>query len=254
MIRVLVTRPRKQAEAFAGQLREAGFEPVYFPVIEIQSIRENLELDRALENLEHYDWIVFTSANGVAAVMEQAGDRLEAKPLPRLAAIGPETAKALRGRGLQADFIPEEYVAEAILPGLGPLRNKWVLFPQAEIARRVLPQAIAMQDGIAHEIAVYRTLPTEVDAGGLEALRQGVDVVTLTSPSAAQNFVSIARSNGLDPEHLPGDPRFVCIGPVTLAAAEEAGLPKLSAAGKYTAQGLVEHIRALAVGSGQEEG
>lgn len=244
MKRVLITRPLRQADAFAKQLRAAGFEPVVFPVIEIQPIQENPCLDLALVNIRQYDWIVFTSVNGVEAVFERFTS-LEPGNLPRLAAIGPGTAQALEARGLHAEFVPEEFVAEAILPGLGGLAGTWVLLPRAEIARKVLPEAIAQAGGIAHEIAVYKTLPAAPEMEGLKALHEGVDVVTLTSPSAVQNFVSILRANGLDPFHLTGAPRFACIGPITLAAAQEEGLPDLSAAQEYTIPGLVEHLRRL---------
>ncbi len=255
MKRVLITRPRKQADSFAKQLEAAGFEPVHFPVIEIQPMLENPGLDQALENIGHYDWIIFTSVNGVEAVFDRASrlDRLETRTFPQLAAIGPSTAQAIQERGLKADFVPEEFVAEAILPGLGRLSDKWVLLPRAEIARQALPEAIAMQGGIAHEIAVYKTLPAEAEAGGLAALREGVYAVTLTSPSAVQNFVSITRAHGLDPLQLAGDPLFACIGPITLAAAKEEGLPNLSSAQEYTTHGLAEHLRGLAGVRGPEE-
>ena len=246
MKRVLVTRPRAQADSFAAQLREAGFEPIFFPVIEIQPMPENPCLDQALENLARYDWIIFTSVNGVEAVCDRFSPLDHQGAFPQLAAIGPSTAKALKERGLQADFVPEEFVAEAILPGLGELGNKWVLLPRAEIARKVLPEAIAMEGGIAHEIAVYKTIPAAPGTEGLKALREGVDVVTLTSPSAVQNFAAIVRTQDLDLARLPGNPHFACIGPITHTAALEEGLPNLSTAKEYTTHGLVEHLRLLA--------
>ena len=142
----------------------------------------------------------------------------------RVAAIGPKTADALRKHDIEPDFIPEEYVAEAILPGLGDLRGKWVLLPRAEIARQELPNAILKAGGIAHEIVVYQTLPAKVDMDGLNALKSGVDVITFTSASTVQNFVAIARKNGLDPLKLPNNPLFACIGPITEQAARDEGL------------------------------
>ena len=111
-----------------------------------------------------------------------------------MAAIGPKTAEALKAHGVTPDFVPEEYVAEAILPGLGDLRGQWVLLPRAEIARKALPEAITAAGGVAHEIAVYQTLPAEPDAEGFAALRSGVDVITLTSPSTVQNFLAIVQT------------------------------------------------------------
>jgi uroporphyrinogen III methyltransferase/synthase len=241
-MKVLITRPRSQSDSFADALRSAGFEPIYFPVIEIRSIEENPELEQALKNISKYDWIVFTSVNGVEVVSKKLG---QFSSLPRVAAIGPKTAEALKARGVTPDFVPEEYVAEAILPGLGDLRGKWVLLPRAEIARKTLPEAIVKAGGTAHEIAVYKTLPAQPDAEGLAALKSGVDAITFTSPSTVENFLAVVRKNGLDPLNLPNNPLFACIGPITEQAAREEGFANLVVAKEYTAEGLVEVIKKL---------
>jgi uroporphyrinogen-III synthase len=244
-VKILITRPREQADPFAAALRAAGFEPVFFPVIEIRLVEDTTALDRALGKLDCYDWIVFTSANGAAIVCERM-QALEASSSPaaqpKIAAIGPKTAEALTGFGLTPAFVPGEYVAEAILPGLGDLRGRWVLLPRAEIARKALPEAIAAAGGIAHEIAVYRTLPAEPDPAGIAALQAGVDWLTFTSPSTVHHFVEIARRLELDPLSLPGNPQTACIGPITAAAAREAGFPVAVVAGEYTTAGLIEAI------------
>ncbi len=247
MKRVLITRPRSQANSFADALSQAGFEPAFLPVIEIHLLEENPALERALGKLACYDWIVFTSVNGVEAFWTQMQKQhIENIPAQvRIAAIGPKTAEALSARGAAPVFIPETYVAEAILPGLGDLKDRWVLLPRAEIARKALPEAIAQAGGIAHEIAVYRTLPTLPDPLGLAALAAGVDVVTLTSPSCVQNFFALARQNGLDPLALPGSPLFACIGPITEQEAREQGIVHLVTAEKYTTEGLVHAIESL---------
>lgn len=247
-MKVLITRPRAQADDFAERLRSAGFEPIFFPVIEIRPIEENTALDRALEKLDYYEWVVFTSVNAVDVVF----NRLPSPPAlegmsVKFAAIGPKTASALKERGITTHFVPEEYVAEAILPGLGDLRGKWVLLPRAEIARKALPEAILQAGGIPHEISVYKTLPAQVDMEGLAALQAGVDVITLTSPSTVQNFVAIVRQHGLDPLRLPNNPVFACIGPITEQAAKEAGLTKMIVAKEYTADGLITVLKDLEV-------
>lgn len=242
MKRILVTRPRAQADSLVEGLRAAGFEPIYFPVIEIRSIEDNSELDQALEQINKYDWVVFTSVNGVKAVFDRSENSLS---LPRVAAIGPKTAEALKARGVIPDFIPEEYVAEAILPGLGDLRGRQVLLPRAEIARKALPEAIIRAGGTAHEIAVYKTLALQPDAEDLAALKAGVDVITLTSPSTVQNFVAIAKQNGFNPLNLPNNPLFACIGPITELTAREEGLSNLVVAKEYTTDGLIQVLSDL---------
>lgn len=244
MKRILITRPRAQADDFADKLRLKGFEPIVFPVIEIRPIENNVPLERALSKLDCYDWLVFTSVNAVDVTF----DAIKGTDFsPKVAAIGPKTAEALQARGITPDFVPDEYVAEAILPGLGDLRGKWVLMPRAEIARKDLPEAIFEAGGIPHEISVYQTLPVQPDRAGLAALKAGVDIVTFTSASTVQNFIAIARQHELDPLHLPGDPLFVCIGPITEQAAREAGLSNVVTAREYTTEGLIEVISHLEV-------
>lgn len=248
-MKVLITRPRAQADDFAEKLQVAGFKPVYFPVIEIQSVENNVALERALSKINCYEWIVFTSVNAVDIFFA-----LTPTPLPkgegrgvRVAAIGPKTANALRKHNIEPDIIPDEYVGEAIMAGLGDLFGKWVLLPRAEIARQELPEAISKAGGIPHEIVVYRTLPAEVDTNGLNTLRSGVDVVTFTSASTVENFIALTRQCKLDPFNLPNDPLIACIGPVTEQAAKEAGFQNIITAKEYTTDGLLEAIRNLEV-------
>lgn len=240
MMRVVVTRPRLQADGFVDGLRVAGFEPVCFPVIEIRPMEDDSALRAALAELDRYDWVVFTSVNGVEVVFDclPAGARL-----PRVAAIGPKTARALQARGVEPQFVPDEYVAESILPGLGNVHGKRILLPRAEIARKALPDAIRAAGGTADEIAVYRTLPAQVEPAALEALRTGVEWITFTSPSTVENFIEVLRLNGLDPFGLAGLPRIACIGPITERAAQAAGFNVKLVADEYTAEGLIRALK-----------
>lgn len=257
-MKILITRPRAQADEFAEKLRSAGFEPIFFPVIEIQPIENNVALKRALEKLNCYEWVVFTSVNTVEVVFSPSVPA----PLPkekgvpslfgrgdgegvRIAAIGSKTAEALRKHGVEPDFIPDEFIGEAIMSGLGDVKDKWILLPRAEIARKELPEAISKAGGIVHEIIVYRTLPAEIDLNGLNALKSGVDIISFTSASTVENFVAIAQKNHLDPLHLPNNPHLACIGPVTEQAAREAGFQNLVVAKEYTTDGLIEAIAKL---------
>ena len=257
-MKIIITRPRNQADSFASALAKAGFEPIFFPVIEIRPFEENIALDRAIAKLDCYDWVVFTSVNGVEAFFEKfdlysrvtknsernkfnLGELSDSAV--KIAAIGPKTAAALETRGVTLNFVPDEYVAEAILPGLGDLRGRWVLLPRAEIARKALPEAIVAAGGMAHEIAVYQTVPVKPDVEGLAVLKSGVDAVTFTSPSTVTSFVEIIRQAGLNPLSLPGNPKIACIGPITQKAAEEVGFVGVFVAEEYTAEGLVELLR-----------
>lgn len=243
--RIVVTRPRAQADGFAKQLEALGASTIAFPVIEIGQVEDTTSLDRALAKLSCYEWMVMTSVNGVEKVWERL-DRLGLKDCfpenVHIAAIGPKTAEALRDHGVTPDFIPEEYVAEAIVPGMGDLRDQWVLLPRADIARPALAQAILESGGIAHEIAAYRTLPNQPDARALESLEAGVDLLTFTSSSTVRNFDRIVRDVGLDPLNLPGKPLVACIGPITAQTAQAQGFRVAIVATEYTTKGLCHAI------------
>jgi uroporphyrinogen III methyltransferase/synthase len=238
MKRILITRPRAQAKDFAEKLRQAGFEPILLPVIEIRPVENNTELKQALGNIEMYTWVVFTSINAVDVVLKNS-----ALAVVKVAAVGIKTAEALRKHGIEPDFIPDEFVGVNIMSGLGDVKSKWILLPRAELAREELPKAIVKAGGVAHEIIVYRTLPAEVDLDGLAALKSGVDVVTFTSPSTVENFAAIVRQKNLDPFHLPNTPAFACIGTVTERAARDMGFENIITAKEFTTEGLVEAIK-----------
>jgi len=244
---VLITRPAHQAKPLAEMLRARGLMPVLFPTIAVRPILPNPALDEALRGVSAYDWVVLTSVNGVHFVWERAEALgvVDALRRARVVAIGPKTAEALRRRGVEPAFVPAEYVAEAILPGLGDVRGKRILLLRALQARPTLAEMIAEAGGEAHEVPVYDTVPAEPNPEGLVALRRGVDFITFTSPSTAHNFVTLTRRAGLNPFALPRNPKVVCIGPITAQAARNLGFAVAAVANPYTAEGLVEAVHRL---------
>jgi uroporphyrinogen III methyltransferase/synthase len=247
VIKVLITRPLSQSEEFAKRLAEAGFEAVLFPVMEIQSEEDKQALDQALNRLNQYDWVIFTSVNGVRLFFNRLWERKLSFPASgtasvKVAAIGPKTASVLQQQGVSVDWMPSEYVAEAILPGLGDVNGKWVLLPRAKIARPALPTAIQKAGGIVHEVALYRTKVVEVDQKSLAVFEQGIDWITFTSPSTVHHFVEILSDHQIDPFRLKGNPKIVCIGPITAQAAQAAGYAVELIAQEYTTSGLVKAL------------
>ena len=242
--RILITRPRHQANTFAEALQVQGAQPVYLPTIQISPVEDTTCLDRALAHLDKYDWLVLTSANAVEVVCERL-NAMEIKPDSpplKVAAIGPKTAAALEACGVSPNFMPSEHISEAILPGLGDLHERWVLLPLADIAQNTLPNAIQDAGGISHVVIAYHTVPAMPDPEGLAEIQAGVDVITFTSGSTARNFVELTQNAGLDPFDLPGNPIIACIGPKTAQAAGEVGIMVDIVAEEYTTERLVEAI------------
>lgn len=235
--RILVTRPRAQAADLCGKLLALGACPILFPTIEIAPLDDFTALDAAIQNLNKYHWIIFTSVNGLAAFWERldlTGLR-DLSGLPcKFAAIGPATANALERRGLRARFIPDEHVAEAIVDGLGDVRGQWILLPRADIAREALAVELDKRGAVVHDIAAYRTLPADLDPAGLYELRRCVDAITFTSASSVRNFVALVEQDSILPY-----PAIACIGPITAQTARDLGLPVDVMATEYTMDGLI---------------
>lgn len=242
-MRVLITRPREKADTFTDALLAAGMEPVFFPTIQISPIKDPTPLDDALHRLEDFSWVVFTSANAVEAVWNRLEVLRHTFPITtRVAAVGPKTAASLKTCGLTPHFVPDEFVAAAILPGLGDVQDQHILLPLADLAHDTLPNAIRAEGGTAHVVTAYHTLPANPDPEGLMALHEGVDAITFTSGSTVRNFISLVQSAALDPFALPGSPQIACIGPKTATAAREAGFQVDVVAEVYTMEGLVEAL------------
>ena len=236
--RVLVTRPREQAGAFASALREAGAMVFEVPVIELLPPEDWTPVDAAIEHFGDYDWVAFTSANGVRAfcrrVLEKGRDA-RAFGRTRICAIGPETAQALEDYGLRADLVPDEYVAEAVAQALAKHEPKSVLIPRARIARDVLPAELRSRGADVDVVEVYRTEAPEGAANRLKEALPEVDVITFTSSSTVTNFMRLAGG-------VPDAVKVACIGPITAQTAREHGLTVDVVADEYTTQGLKDAL------------
>jgi uroporphyrinogen III methyltransferase/synthase len=251
--RVLVTRSREQASVLSQRLRELGAEPVELPAIAFEPPEDYSPLDAAIRHIHQYDWIIFTSTNGVRAFMERLwtlGWDARSLARVRLAAIGPATATALEQCRLRADYVPDQYVAEAVAAGLDDVRGQRILLPRTDIARPALAIALREAGATVDEVTAYRTVLAEgvqgsTSARGLvsptsEDVRQmlvenQIDVVTFTSSSTVRNLVALLG----DVEPLRGA-LIACIGPITAGTACEMGLRVDVIAEEYTIDGLIE--------------
>jgi uroporphyrinogen III methyltransferase / synthase len=241
--RVVVTRPREQAGELARTFEDAGAEVVLFPTIAIAPPPDPAALDRAVAAASTYDWLVFTSSNGVRAFftrfVAQRRDVRELAPV-RLAAIGPETAGELERRMLRPAVVPHEYRAEGLLESLAAedLRGRRVLLPRAAGARAVLPETLSARGAVVDEILAYRAVPPlDADVPGLRAaLAAGsIDALTFTSSSTVRHFVALV---GRDAARALGRTVVACIGPVTADTARDEGLPVHVCPADYTAPAL----------------
>jgi uroporphyrinogen III methyltransferase/synthase len=255
--RVLVTRPREQAGDMVGQLEELGADVAVLPAVEVRDLADYSVLDRTLRKLERYQWLVFTSANGVHAFVRRlrhVGRDLRALGGLSLAAIGPATADALRGYHLEPDLVPAEYRSESLAEALRErVRGQRVLLARADRGRELLRESLA-QVAEVEQVAVY----SQVDAPecGMRNAEYGipnstfrishsVDFITLTSSNIARSLV-----RGLGEEALAkiqeGKVKLVSISPVTSAAVRELGLPVAAEATEYTGPGVVAALVDLA--------
>jgi uroporphyrinogen III methyltransferase/synthase len=248
--RVLVTRPRPQAEAMARRLEQLGAVPVLLPVVEVGPPADWSGVDQALAALGSYQWLVFTSANGVHAFLNrlrQAGRDLRALGPVRLAAIGPRTAEALRGCHLEPDLVPAVFRSEELAAALAErVRGQRVLLARADCGRDVLPHELA-RVAMVQQIAVYSQADVvEPDPAILDRLRRGeIDFVTLTSPNIARALWAVLDEAGRT-RLKSGEVRVVTISPVTSTAVRELGVPVAAEAAEYTAEGVLEALARLA--------
>ena len=243
---VLVTRARRQASQLAEQLGWLGAEVIEAPAVLIEPPESFEAVDEALCRLGQFQWLVFTSANGVASLVERM-DRLflDARALGgvRIAAVGPATTKALRERFLTPDLVPTSYTTEALAEALCAcerIRGKRVMLARADIATPVLAERLRQAGALVEEIVVYRTArPAALPADAAEALRSGrADWITFTSSSTVENFMALA-----EPEKANlSKTKLAAIGPVTAETLRQHGLKPTVIAEPHTIDAMVSAI------------
>jgi len=241
---VVITRPQEQAVEFAQLLSAEGARVVLFPTIRIVEPADWKPVDKAIADLESYQWVVFTSANGVRhffrRLREKGRDIRDLKGI-RIGTIGPATAAAIEGLGIPVDIVPDEFISEGVVKAFRgvDLKGKRVLLPRAAEARDVIPEGLTTLGASVDAVTVYRTVRSGSGREALQAFLDAgkVDVITFTSPSTVINYKKIM---GNDP--LPGKVRIACIGPVTAAAAKKQGFTVDIFQETFTIPGMVEAL------------
>jgi uroporphyrinogen III methyltransferase/synthase len=244
--RIVVTRARAQAGDLVARLRELGAEPLECPAITIVPPASYAPLNAAISQIAQYNWIIFTSVNGVAAFLERLRNQGHTPDVLRHAhvgAIGPATAAALAAADLPPHFVPDTYVAEAVVAQIGDVAGKRILLPRADLARTALADGLGERGALVDEVTAYRTMPAPELAQVTDLLRAGtVDALTFTSSSTVRYFLAGLEAASKPVAELlrgPQRPAVVCIGPITAATAREQGLAVDAVAEEYTTTGLI---------------
>ncbi len=254
--RIVVTRTREQASQLARDLEELGAEVLEIPTIKTEPPLNRSDLMDALLGIGAYDWVVFTSPNGVSSFFEyffKGFEDIRALGNIRIAAVGPATAAKLKELHLRIDAMPEEYLARKVTAAIEKfesLDNLRVLLMRAETANPELPKELEEKGAIVDDIACYRTTPETEDATGAAALlmEHGADWVTFTSSSTVENFH--ARFDLPKLKRQFPELKLASIGPETTKAIVQLGLKPDVEAEEHNIPGLVQAVQAAASSGG----
>lgn len=245
--RIVVTRAREQASDLVHQLTECGAECIQCPTIQVVAPPNWESLDKAIGILSQYDWVVFTSVNGVDYFFRRLFENgLDVRSLGHIktATIGPATADRLRAWGLKSDILPESYRAESVVKAFSTTTVKGgrILLPRAREARSVLPLELTRMGATVDEVTAYETLQAANHAEEMIArLAAGtIDMVTFTSSSTVKNFCRLLPPDRA--ERLMQGVTVASIGPITSQTALDLGLSVAIEADTYTIPGLVQAI------------
>ncbi len=245
---VVVTRAREQASTLKYLLEQAGACCYQFPTIEIEPLEDTSLIHAAIEELHKFDWLIFTSVNGVKYFWKELNSLgLDSRSIGpcRVAAIGPATAEAIRSKGIAPDFVPEKYVAEEIVQGLKEIgvAGKSILIPRAARAREVLPQELEQAGARVSVLPVYRTILAGKGSQSLNRALEERDIhcITFTSSSTVENFFQLIEPEQLRPL-TEGQVKLACIGPITARTLEKFGFQADIIPDSYTIPDLVQTI------------
>ena len=245
--RIVITRARTQASNLVSQLSKLGAACIEIPTIEISPPEDITPLKESIENLKHYDWIVFTSVNGVKFFFDtlyEMGKDVRALGHLKFACIGPVTKERLRDHGIVSDILPQTYQAESVIEAFSgvEIKNKKILLPRAKVARTILPEELEKMGAKVDEVTAYEThLNQEGKKELMELLKNHeIDAVTFTSSSTVSNFMSFFDSE--DEKKLLNNIVFASIGPITSDTARFLGIEPDIEATEFTIPGLIDSL------------
>ncbi len=245
---ILVTRPPEQAPIFSSLLAGYGAEPVECPTLDIAPPDDWGTVDAAIENLGSFDWVIFTSVNGVQAFMKRLwslGKDIRSFGGIRLCCIGPKTKEEIERWGIVPDLVPRIFQAEGILEAFGELdmSGKRVLIPRAKVARDILPDQLAQMGVTVHVVHVYQAIRPQVAIDPIrDRLRnKEIHYLTFTSSATVRNFCGLFQDRQ-ELLNLTQHAAVACIGPITAQTVQEEGLSVDIVASENTVPALVDAI------------
>jgi uroporphyrinogen III methyltransferase/synthase len=239
--RIVVTRDRRQAGELAGPLEELGAEIILLPTIEVQPPADYAPLDQAIARLRTYDWLIFTSVNGVKHFVERldASHRDLRAVAAKICAIGPATRAAIEALHLKVDLMPQEYVAESLVEAFTEeqLAGRRILLPRAAVARDLVPNELIRRGAHVDVVEAYRTVaPVDLAEHVVKAFARKPHWVAFTSSSTVKHL-----EKAVEPGALQGI-KIASIGPITSQTIRERGLEMDAEANPHTMEGLVAAI------------
>lgn len=238
--RIVVTRATHQAEELAAPLRDLGAEPILLPLIGIAPPDDKSALVNAAQHAAEYDWIIFTSANAIAAFMLELPET-DDWFRPRIAAIGPASAEVAEQYGLRVELMPEKYIAESLAEAFRrfPLDGKRILIPSAAVTRDIVPNELRKRGAAVDVVEAYQNvIPPEAPQQAKEVFQDPLpDWITFASSSAVDHLIALV------PIDMLNQIKTASIGPATSATLARHGLAVTSEAPQHTIPGLIEAMR-----------
>jgi uroporphyrinogen III methyltransferase/synthase len=245
--KILITRTREQSGDFATRLKKLGAQVIEFPTIEIVPPTRWNELDQGIDQLKFYEWVLFTSSNGVNFFWQRLRERGNSPYLPpslKVCAIGPATADQIKRKGISVQYVPKEFIAESILERFKKMRleGKRILLARVKKARDILPKGLRKMGAKVDVVEAYRTVRPKGGSKKMKKLltEEKIDVITFTSSSTVNHFAELLKKEDL--KKLLKGIAIACIGPVTARTAKEWGLKVRIQPKQYTIPALTRAI------------
>lgn len=246
--RILVTRAKEQAESFSKKIAEYGGIAIEIPLIKIQAPSNTDVIEKTLQKIHTYNWLIFTSVNGVHYFfdfIETYGITFSETNRPKIAVVGKKTLQALEQKGFSAELVPDDFVAEDLLEKLKKRvnNNEAILLARGNLGRSLLPEKLGEIGIQVDDLILYENvLNLEKQAELIHLLEsRSVDIITFTSSSTVTNFVELLKGTAGWREWLHHI-QIACIGPITEKTAIEAGITPQIVANEYTVAGLLDAI------------